>query len=352
MDGIYYDGINFDRRGMRRVRKVLDRASQGKKFAPLIDIHTGNIGAASPSAVTYLSHFPYADSAWNGEGFNWQGDSAYWLTDVSGFIHGIPCDRLGGSDAIKGMLFGNYERNSGSAQPIWQFWDAVNIQESEMIGWWEDDSPVSLSLSHAPPPPSHKNVSCVDSYTSHVGSYVGAAGGASGVIGFGADCGPPGSNKKYPALTVAQAKADCCALGDGCLGFDWKTSNDPKKPADGCMQKNNGAGVAHNGAYTGFFKWGGKEPQKECDLSDIKATTYVTHRLQAVVVVASWCASTANVTLSIDYSALGMDAASVTVTRPAVKGVQGEMHYGSSVPASLPISGAVNGGTMLVIQAQ
>ena len=48
---------------MRRVRKVLDRASEGKKFAPLIDIHTGNEGSRSPSAVTYLSHFPYADSA-------------------------------------------------------------------------------------------------------------------------------------------------------------------------------------------------------------------------------------------------------------------------------------------------
>ena len=25
MDGIYYDGINFDRRSMRRIRKILDR---------------------------------------------------------------------------------------------------------------------------------------------------------------------------------------------------------------------------------------------------------------------------------------------------------------------------------------
>ena len=105
MDGIYYDGINFDRRGMRRIRKVLDRASEGKKFAPLIDVHTGNEGGRSPSAVTYLSHFPYADSAWNGEGFNFALDPAYWLVDVSGFIHGIPCDRLGGKDSIKGMLF-------------------------------------------------------------------------------------------------------------------------------------------------------------------------------------------------------------------------------------------------------
>ena len=69
-------------------------------------------------------------------GFNWAGDSAYWLTDVSGFIHGIPCDRLGGPDDIKGMLFGNYQRNSGTAHSIWQLWDAIKIQESEMIGWW------------------------------------------------------------------------------------------------------------------------------------------------------------------------------------------------------------------------
>ena len=93
MDGIYYDGINFDRRGMRRIRKVLDRASEGKMFSPLIDVHTGNEGPRSPSAVSYLSHFPYTDSAWNGEGFNFDLDPAYWLVDVSGFIHGIPCDR-------------------------------------------------------------------------------------------------------------------------------------------------------------------------------------------------------------------------------------------------------------------
>ena len=105
------DGINFDRRSFRRIRKTLDRAAADKQFAPLIDIHTGDVGAASPSAVSYLSHFPYADSAWNGEGFNWSGDSAYWLTDVSGFIHGIPCDRLGGADSIKGMLFGNCKCN-------------------------------------------------------------------------------------------------------------------------------------------------------------------------------------------------------------------------------------------------
>ena len=37
---------------------------------PLIDLHTGE-DTTSPSPLSYLSHFPYADSAWNGEGFQW-----------------------------------------------------------------------------------------------------------------------------------------------------------------------------------------------------------------------------------------------------------------------------------------
>ena len=77
-------------------------------------------------------------------GFNWAGDSAYWLTDVSGFIHGIPCDRLGGPDDIKGMLFGNYERNSGASKAIWALWDNIKIEESEMVGWWSATQQLSF----------------------------------------------------------------------------------------------------------------------------------------------------------------------------------------------------------------
>ena len=147
IDGLYYDGINFARRSFRRARKVLDRASAraSKQFTPLVDVHTGNRGAAAPPAVAYLSHFPFADSLWNGEGFNWSGDADYWLTEVSGFIHGIYADRLtnaAGNDDIKGLLFGSYERNSPTSTEIWAFWDAVAIDESTMVGWWEDDAPV------------------------------------------------------------------------------------------------------------------------------------------------------------------------------------------------------------------
>ena len=45
-------------------------------------------------------------------------------------------------------------------------------------------------------------MTCVESFTSTPGSYINANGGAAGVIGFGADCGPPGSNQQYPKLTV------------------------------------------------------------------------------------------------------------------------------------------------------
>ena len=66
---MYYDGISFDRKAMRRVRKALNKAAKviGSEFAPLIDIHTGEVADAA-SACRYLGHFAYADSAWNGEG--------------------------------------------------------------------------------------------------------------------------------------------------------------------------------------------------------------------------------------------------------------------------------------------
>ena len=330
MDGIYYDGINFDRRSFRRVRKVLDRASEGKKFAPLIDIHTGDQGVSSPSAVSYLSHFPYADSAWNGEGFNWNGDSAYWLTDVSGFIHGIPCDRLGGSDNFKGMLFGNYERNSATAPAIWKLWDDVNIEESTMVGWWEDDAPVHAVTPPPPPaPPSPAgNVSCVDSFTETKGSYIMAPGGPGGVIGFGGACGAGASNQKYPKLTVAQAKAACCELKEDCAGFSWMNSQPVDKPGTGCLEKKK-AGMEHDAAVTGFEKAGGAVAGP-CSDDDIKTTTYVNYGKSALVVVASWCAAPANVTLQIDWAALGLESGSATVTQPAIEGVQAAQKHASS----------------------
>ena len=106
------------------------------------------------------------------------------------------------------------------------------------------------------PPPGH-NVSCVDSFTHTKGSFINSAGGAAGDIGFGSDCGPPGSNKKYPKLSIAEAKATCCKLGAECVGFSWPVAHvgaDGKN--SGCFEKNK-AGMAHEAGIDGYEKVGG-----------------------------------------------------------------------------------------------
>jgi len=209
INGIYYDGINFARRSMRRVRRVLDRAAAetGRDITPLIDIHTG-YGGSKPPALMYLSHFAYANSAWNGEGFQFQLGPLYWLYDISGFQHGITADRLGDSEDFKGMTFGTYRRNSATASALWSLWDAVGIADMEMVGWWEDDTIVKLLVPQVPtPPPSD----CPSSFSNMTGAYWEACGGTGGNIGFGAGCGP-GAEPSYPNLTIAEAEAICCEL--------------------------------------------------------------------------------------------------------------------------------------------
>lgn len=146
---MYYDGINFDRFSMQRVRKVLERGVKSRGGGPLIDIHTGDNGWRAPAATRYLSHFAYADSAWNGEGFEWGRGPVYWLVAASGLLHGIFADRLGGGGYdFKALLFAMYTRNLPTAPPIWSFWRAVGIGEAgvEIFGWWLDDGPVKLTL--------------------------------------------------------------------------------------------------------------------------------------------------------------------------------------------------------------
>ena len=142
IDGIYYDGIGFDRLSFRRIRRLLDSRGAGA----LIDIHTGEVEDA-PSSVRYIGHFPFADSVWNGEGFRFELDRFYWLVDVSGIQHGISADRLGGDGLdVRGMAFAMTERNSDAAFGLWSFWDDYAINQTTMIGWWEDDSPVNVTI--------------------------------------------------------------------------------------------------------------------------------------------------------------------------------------------------------------
>jgi hypothetical protein len=362
-DGIYYDGINFARDGMQRVRKTIDRAAVGKPFAPLIDMHTGNGGANAPAGVRYIAHMAYADSLWNGEGFKWDLGPDYWLVEVSGLIHGIPADRLGGDDDIKGMLYATYRRNSRQSHAIWRFWDSVQIQQMAMIGYWEADLAATLSWPpHGPdldqvPPVTPANTTCTWKET--IGKFITGSAGAAGDIGFGSSCGPP-RKFDYPAMTVEHIKQTCCKLGDGCVAFSWAKKQDPGKPGTACARKSWG-----NGGYSKMAGFNGYEktnvprptpppvpppppPPGVCPPDSILATAYVNYGVRAVVVVASWCASPKHVSMHLDWATLGMAEGQVEVIQPEIEGVQPAKNHGDG-KGFFMVTDALNGGVILVI---
>ena len=86
-----------------------------------------------------------------------------------------------------------------------------------------------------------------------------------------------------------------------------------------------------------------------CSLDEIKTTTYVDFGVKALVVVASWSSANCTITLDIDWSALGLSAASAKVSAPAVQGVQTAADHGKGT-GSIAITGATNGGVMLLIE--
>jgi hypothetical protein len=144
-DGIYLDGVGYDREIMKRVRKVMQRARPGC----LIDFHSGNnfhpdYGLNSP-ANQYLELFPYLDSLWLGEGYNYGESPDYWLVEISGIPFGLFGEMLhGGGNPWRGMVYGMTNRLawSGDPRPLWKLWDEFGIQDAAMFGYWHPDCPV------------------------------------------------------------------------------------------------------------------------------------------------------------------------------------------------------------------
>lgn len=146
LDGLYLDGIGYDREIMKRVRKVMDRARPGC----LIDFHSGNefgfAGLRISPANKYMEHFPYIDSLWFGEGYDYHSEPPdYWLVEISGIPFGLYGEMLqGGGNPWRGMLYGMTNRLGwgGDPRPIWKLWDQFGIHEARMIGYWDAACPV------------------------------------------------------------------------------------------------------------------------------------------------------------------------------------------------------------------
>jgi hypothetical protein len=135
LDGIYLDGITFDRESFKRVRKTLVRG----KPEGLIDYH---------SHPTTIGQMPYFDRLWNGEPADYSREAAYWLVAVSGVPFGVGGELLQTHASVqRGMVFGVSQRygwcpkSKVNPSALWRWWDEFDIAGAEMIGFWQDTCP-------------------------------------------------------------------------------------------------------------------------------------------------------------------------------------------------------------------
>lgn len=148
VDGLYLDGIGYDREIMKRVRKVMDRTKPGC----LIDFHCGNhfrpqYGLNNISNF-FMEHFPFINSLWLGEGFNYNESPDYWLVELSGIPYGLFSEMLGKGNPWRGMVYGMTNRlpyGGGDPRGIWKLWDEFGIKEAKMIGYWSENCPVKTN---------------------------------------------------------------------------------------------------------------------------------------------------------------------------------------------------------------
>lgn len=145
IDGLYLDDVSYDRRTVKRIRKVLDNTKPGC----LLDLHS-NTGFSKGPATQYAEYFPYMDKIWFGESFMYDKmPPDNWLVEVSGIPFGLMGDMLhGGGNRWMGMVYGMTVRHPWTTEgvtcdprPVWKIWDEFGIESAKMIGYWEKDCP-------------------------------------------------------------------------------------------------------------------------------------------------------------------------------------------------------------------
>ena len=149
IDGLYLDDVSYDRRILKRMRKILDREKPGS----IIDLHS-NTGFSKGPATQYTEFFPYLDKLWFGESFMYdEMPPENWLVEVSGIPFGHMGDMLhAGGNPWRGMVYGMTVRypwftDGVTCDPrdIWKVWDQFGISEAQMIGYWDNNPVVSTS---------------------------------------------------------------------------------------------------------------------------------------------------------------------------------------------------------------
>ncbi len=149
IDGVYIDDSALDRFTLRRARKIID----GSRPKGRMDLHSWNhyngwAGFAN-SLNLYMDLLPYFDLVWIGEGRDYDRFPDHWLIEVSGIPFGLSGQMLqGGGNPWRGMVYGITNRAGWTKWPpdhLWKFFDEYKIAEKEMIGYWQNDCPITCN---------------------------------------------------------------------------------------------------------------------------------------------------------------------------------------------------------------
>ncbi|KAF5080729.1 hypothetical protein DSECCO2_117400 [anaerobic digester metagenome] len=144
IDGLYLDDFSYDRRILKRMRKIMEAIKPGECH---IDVHSNTAFSLGP-ANQYLEIYPYIDRTWYGEGFNFDLMPVdFWFTEISGVPYGVVNELLlhrSVNKGRRGMVYAMVPRGDWG---MWQFWKNFGITESKMIGYWENNVPVTTNNS-------------------------------------------------------------------------------------------------------------------------------------------------------------------------------------------------------------
>lgn len=144
IDGLYLDEIGYSRSTMQRVRRVLQSRS-----GAMIDMHGNHDWWSCNCPIGYyMEYLPYIDRLWLGEAFDPDSPPEFWLIEMSGIPFGLSSDLLERPNPWRGMLFGMTDRTlygGPSPTPIWELWRTFGIEDSTMLGWWEEDVPITTN---------------------------------------------------------------------------------------------------------------------------------------------------------------------------------------------------------------
>ena len=151
IDGLYLDGIGYNRETMKRIAKVMAKNSKDYR----INYHSGNNYDYENWKSNVLNntqeHLPYMTTLWIGEMFDYDLPSDYWFTEISGIPFGVYSEMLNyetGGNKYRGMLYSMTGRQNDSYMPMLKFWDDYKLEETEIKGYWEDNPVVKTNKEH------------------------------------------------------------------------------------------------------------------------------------------------------------------------------------------------------------